>query len=138
MGGYKWSMSGRDLFRPRVLELREKGLSNYEIGRRLGISGEAVRVYAMTETKFARYSEKQRERRRAYRAANGGTERVVRPHIPTNRKIREDAAFRMDEIPADTRDLTARLLGDPLPGRRALDKLPPRRLRALGVDAEAQ
>lgn len=29
----------------------------------------------------------------------------------------------MDEIPHDTRDLTARVCGDPLPGRSALDKM---------------
>lgn len=28
----------------------------------------------------------------------------------------------MDQIPYDTRDLTARVFGDPLPGRSALDK----------------
>jgi hypothetical protein len=33
-----------------------------------------------------------------------------------------DAERLMDEIPRDTRDLTARLCGDPLPGRRAIDQ----------------
>lgn len=35
----------------------------------------------------------------------------------------EQSAYRlMDLIPADTRDLTARICGDPLPGRSALDR----------------
>ncbi len=29
---------------------------------------------------------------------------------------------RLSEIPADTRDLTGRIFGDPLPGRSALDR----------------
>ena len=40
-------------------------------------------------------------------------------HSETRRKARE----LMQQIPADTRDLTATLMGDPLVGRRALDKL---------------
>jgi len=36
--------------------------------------------------------------------------------------IKQDAAARLAEVPADTRSLTGRLAGDPLPGRSALDK----------------
>lgn len=35
---------------------------------------------------------------------------------------REELAARLAEIPADTRSLTARIFGDPLPGRSALDR----------------
>lgn len=35
----------------------------------------------------------------------------------------EEFLARIAEIPPDTRDLTGRLMGDPLPGRRALDKV---------------
>lgn len=34
-----------------------------------------------------------------------------------------DVAARLAEIPEDTRDLTAFLFGDPLPGRRAIDRV---------------
>jgi hypothetical protein len=34
----------------------------------------------------------------------------------------EDIAARLAEIPPDTRSLTARLFGDPIPGRRAIDQ----------------
>ena len=34
----------------------------------------------------------------------------------------EDVAARLAEIPPDTRDLTAQVFGDPLPGRSALDR----------------
>jgi Helix-turn-helix domain len=36
---------------------------------------------------------------------------------------REEFMARLAEIPPDTRDLTARTFGDPLPGRRAIDKI---------------
>jgi hypothetical protein len=35
-------------------------------------------------------------------------------------RMHEDARRLMDEVPQDTRDLTARLFGDPLPQRSAL------------------
>jgi hypothetical protein len=35
---------------------------------------------------------------------------------------KRDAEQRLREVPADTRDLTARICGDPLPGRSALAK----------------
>lgn len=35
-------------------------------------------------------------------------------------------AARLAEIPADTRTLTQRICGDPLPGRSALSKAPPK------------
>jgi hypothetical protein len=44
----------------------------------------------------------------------------------------EDYAARLSEIPPDTRTLTARLMGDPIPGRRAIDKR-----SALGVGVMA-
>lgn len=40
----------------------------------------------------------------------------------TGRVSQETLEARLAEIPEDTRDLTARLMGDPLPGRRAIDR----------------
>lgn len=37
-------------------------------------------------------------------------------------EAKRDGYRRLAEIPPDTRDNTARLMGDPLPGRRAIDK----------------
>ena len=36
--------------------------------------------------------------------------------------VRKQAEALIDAIPADTRDLTQRVMGDPLPGRSALDR----------------
>jgi hypothetical protein len=38
-----------------------------------------------------------------------------------HQQMRADAEVLLKQIPPDTRDLTSRLMGDPLPGRRALD-----------------
>lgn len=38
-------------------------------------------------------------------------------------KAKRDGERLLKTIPEDTRDLTARLMGDPLPGRRAIDKM---------------
>ena len=37
-------------------------------------------------------------------------------------RTHQDAMRLMARIPQDTRDLTARICGDPLPGRRAIDR----------------
>lgn len=54
-------------------------------------------------------------------AINGRTMRSDRP-VPSRAICEADAEAMLRAIPADTRDLTARLMGDPLPGRSALDK----------------
>lgn len=41
----------------------------------------------------------------------------------TGRIDADTVAARLAEIPADTRDLTQRMFGDPLPGRDALSRL---------------
>lgn len=40
----------------------------------------------------------------------------------TSEQVKRDAERRLREVPPDTRDLTARICGDPLPGRSALDR----------------
>jgi hypothetical protein len=42
-------------------------------------------------------------------------------YLSSGRGADESALRLMEMIPPDTRDLTARLFGDPLPGRSALD-----------------
>jgi hypothetical protein len=44
-------------------------------------------------------------------------------HVARLPRIHEDARRLMEEIPADTRGLTARLMGDPIPGRGALGRM---------------
>jgi hypothetical protein len=45
-----------------------------------------------------------------------------KPVVPWFRVSSSERAQRLAEVPADHRNLTARLCGDPLPGRSALDR----------------
>lgn len=62
------------------------------------------------------YPERYRNRKRK---ASSEIKNALRTADSTN--IKEDAMRLMERVPRDTRDLTARVLGDPLPGRSALD-----------------
>lgn len=73
------------------------------------------------------------ERWEAAAARNGKNNADMRAHTATlraaglvklhsSRPKPEDIEARWAEIPADTRNLTARIFGDPLPGRSALDR----------------
>lgn len=45
------------------------------------------------------------------------------PEAALDARLKQRAREMWFKVPADTRDLTARLMGDPLPGRSALDQL---------------
>lgn len=72
--------------------------------------------------------ERARERARKQR-------REERRRIPnfSNRVIKNNAELKQlkAQIPTDTRDLTGRFMGDPLPTRSALDKMSPEAIRKL-------
>jgi len=67
-----------------------------------------------------RLSKRQREQAKLAADLRG----IVGLHAdaPT-RSAKLEAQRQLAHLPADTRDLTARVFGDPLPGRSALDKL---------------
>lgn len=90
------------------------GLSFKAIARAIGVaSGDTIKRWL--DPKWA-------ERSRQYQRDT--YQRVEDVHlVPLDRGPDErDLKARWREIPPDTRDLTARLCGDPLPGRRALDR----------------
>lgn len=71
-----------------------------------------------------------RDKRNATARAYGATYRSILKSggfsatvmaMGSDRVPRDDIAARLAEIPEDTRTITGRLFGDPLPGRRALD-----------------
>lgn len=87
------------------------------LARELEISEDALR--RAVEPGYAeRRNTMARERR------NGEVRLVQRQNhvVETALALRQEGARRIAEIPPDTRNLTARLLGDPLPGRSALDR----------------
>ncbi len=102
--------------------LKREGLTYTEIAKRLGSTYSTVR-----RALDAHYARKQRERAR---------ERRENPKPPSDKPARntESMLSRLKresdfiklaaEIPKDSRSVTGRLCGDPLPGRSALDSLP--------------
>lgn len=94
--------------------LRAKGWAWRKIARQLGISVERLRT--AIEPGFGK-----RRYQRQKRLAMPGHAHVRPGRRPTKPKA-ADVAARLAEIPDDERGLTQRLLGDPLPGRSALDR----------------
>lgn len=70
------------------------------------------------------YAIRRTMRHNEQRYANGYYEpnALGRNYTDRGRPPPEDVAARLAEIPRDTRDLTAFICGDPLPGRRAIDR----------------
>lgn len=103
-------MSEADLARAR--DLLAQGVSYYKMSGIIGFRAESIRRHL--DPNFA-------DRKRMQPPRYG---RNISPfiHIASKNNIQSDAAARLAEIPDDTRDLTARICGDPLPGRSALDK----------------
>lgn len=88
----------------RAKELRADGMKWSRISARLGIAEDRLRRLS-----DERYGERRNARVRAWRRRTGGKlVPVVSDAIPF--------------VPDDTRSLTSRIFGDPLPGRSALDQ----------------
>jgi hypothetical protein len=86
---------------------------------------EVAAMYGLTVTTVRRrldpvYAAHIRERTNLARALKRGHDvaTAFRYHHPSE----QDFAERLAEIPPDTRTLTARICGDPLPGRSAFDR----------------
>lgn len=106
----------RDL-RARAIALVDEGLSAAKIAEQLGVTSHTIRSWTNEE-----YAQRRREQINARRRGTRSPPSNVHQLEP-GRISADEAAARLREIPPDTRDFTARLLGDPLPGRRAIDQL---------------
>jgi orotate phosphoribosyltransferase-like protein len=96
-----------------VKAMRQRGMSWEAAGAELGISGNTARSWIDKD-----YMEMRNRRARDCRVVPGFALR----DIPSEINTRDDALARLALIPEDTRDTTARICGDPLPGRSALDR----------------
>lgn len=99
----------------RAVARFQAGATYKDIAREFGLSGcTMARIWVDPV-----YAEKRREQVRAMRR---DTSEVIQGlEREENYQTARDAAKRLAQIPADTRDFTARFCGDPLPGRRAID-----------------
>ena len=93
--------------------MRKAGVKLKTIARHYGVAPTTLKCKIDLE-----YAERRKERNNANRRIYGPGSGIK----DMDRTISEDVAARLAEIPRDTRDLTARLMGDPLPGRRAIDR----------------
>lgn len=100
-----------------IRRLRKDGMSWNAIGGIFGVTPDTVR--GAIDPEFRARRNAQIEHRRKMRRMG---EHFTAASID-RASLRADAERRMEEIPADTRDLTALILGDPIPGRRAIDFL---------------
>jgi hypothetical protein len=103
--------------------MRLSGKSWREIGRAFSVREETV-MKAVDPFE----AERIRQRFRDWRARNPRTSSnsprstSLQPQSLAGRPERDEVEARRAEIPEDTRGLTAWMMGDPLPGRSALDQ----------------
>jgi hypothetical protein len=85
------------------------------VGKACGCSADTIR--RRLDPKWREMKAESLRRSRARRLAAG--QNIVQPKT---HPVRQQAEKLLAQIPEDTRSLTARLAGDPLPGRSALDR----------------
>jgi hypothetical protein len=120
----------------RVASMMKEGMSTTQIGAALGYSRNAItgivgRTHRLKRIGFARrgptprnvapinLTRSQIRQREDERAMSEAKQAAGIRYLGPRTSI-EDIEARLAEIPADTRSLTARLFGDPLPERSAL------------------
>jgi hypothetical protein len=100
----------------RAQKLKADGWSYNRIGEIFGTTGQTIRVRIDPE-----YGAMRLQRSAEIKKANRGF--AIKDVLPSERRAPvEDVAARLAEIPQDTRTQGQRLMGDPLPGRSALDR----------------
>lgn len=104
----------------RARRLRNSGMTYVAIASRFGCGEQLIRVSLDPAYRAVR-NERAKVARRAERAEAKDRKSSTDIVIEMRNAFKADAAARLAEIPKDTRDLTARIAGDPLPGRSALD-----------------
>lgn len=108
-------MSKRDQIKPEVERMRLDGFSWAAIGRKLGVRQELAKRAVDAE-----YDAKIRERQKNYHRERRQTFKVGKKNHFVRHEVIDPSV--LNTIPPDTRTFTARALGDPLPGRSALDR----------------
>src|SRR5690606_5743804 len=96
--------------------LRAEGLSWQAIGAKLGFHFTTLRYHADPQYRREQEQRDQARRRARYDYAGSGIKLLPEPEADWCRRMSE--ARDAD----DTRSLTGRMFGDPLPGRSALDR----------------
>lgn len=96
----------------RAQALKREGFSIIHIAAQIGVNQTTVRCWLdgeYYETRKRRINERRRKL-----SGSSSSRRVA--------KEEPEVSVLLQQVPADKRDLTGRLLGDPLPGRSAYDR----------------
>lgn len=107
-----------------IRSMRLAGRSWLSISAAVGAGVEAIRRAVDPEWAAKRREGQNANRKRLRISRDLPSPKQQRPD--TNRPTLDEARRAIAGVPRDTRDLTSRLLGDPLPGRSALDRKEPR------------
>lgn len=102
--------------RGAIQELKSHGWNIASICRALSLNEYKVRKVFDPEAHAQRVVQRQ-QRRKQLEPVNG-------PHVMSRYRPSPELLKRLwSAVPADTRDVTGFVMGDPLPGRSALDKM---------------
>lgn len=101
----------------RARRYRREGMPWSTIGARLGVSPERLRYWIDPGYAEHRRKRTNANRRRAYWAEP----RQFGARVSAGHVSPQDLASAVANVPVDTRSRMARFMGDPLPGRSALD-----------------
>lgn len=119
---YKLWASLSDDEKSETILAYKNGTKLADLSRKMGVSTSSIKRYADPE-----WWQGQLRRQRELRAARSqGIELSTRPiarHTVLHGRLSVEAAFQRlaQDIPEDTRTITGTLMGDPLPGRSALE-----------------
>lgn len=101
-------------------QMRRNEMPWAHIAKHFGVTPDTVRRALDPEWAARRRAGVAEARRRR----GEGTKARSFNHVPDMRvSDKADGERLLREVPADTRDLTGRICGDPLPGRAALDRM---------------
>lgn len=120
-------------------ELQARGWTYPRIAERFGVDRQTVKRALDPEFRALRCKQI-RESSQRHRDSGGRLRGRMGRENATGVSVKADGAARLAEIPPDTRSLTGRFMGDPLPGRSSLDHahdlaLPPHRIPTLPTEA---
>lgn len=104
--------------RSKAVAMRADGAKVADIAKALGASDTTVFYWLNPGKEKDRRERKNAIRRQATEDRNA----KANPRFVTSPRFRPDVT-KLPPVPADTRDLTAKFCGDPLPGRSVLDKM---------------
>jgi len=101
-------------------KLVESGMFQKDVAKKFGVSKSVIcrAVNPKAKATFEAYRRKQRPAKNSGKRTNSS----IHFEQPMKAETKQYALLLLQQIPPDTRNFTALMMGDPLPGRSALDR----------------